>query len=466
MNSDILFMPHIFFNPKSIAVIGATNNPKKFGNAVTKNLLKTPQLPVQLYFISKGTKEINHTPTFLSIRDIQDKIDLAIILVPAKFVESVIDECILKQVQRIIIVTAGFGEIDAQGKSLESIIAMKCRSAGIRVIGPNCVGIENVDIGLNASFIQTPYKGNISMVSQSGSFGGACIWEWYEQNIGCSKFANLGNQIDINFIDILKYYKEDKNSEVIAIYVEAIKEGRDFFNELKEITPYKPVIIQKGGRNPTGLAAASSHTGSIATNYNIFKTAVEQAGCVLCENMPDYITALKTFSQLPIPKGGRIAVSTSSGGSSVLFCDHAENFGLKLIDFSKTFIEKVRPHLIPLVKYVNPLDMIAGATEEQYYIVTKAMLEDPEIDIVVPCSLVPPFMDFEPQAHLRGIVRAWDETHRVKPVIPLMVFSEGFQEIKDLQKKSHIPVFFNPRETALAAKFLVERMNFLKRFQS
>lgn len=459
-------MPYIFFNPKSIAVIGATNNPKKFGNAVTKNLLKNPNLSTKLYFVSKGTKEINNSPTYLSILDIKDKIELAIILVPAKFVESVIDECILKQVQRIIIVTAGFGEIDEKGKSLENNIATKCRSSGIRVIGPNCVGIENVDIGLNASFIQTPYKGNISMVSQSGSFGGACIWEWYEQNIGCSKFANLGNQIDINFIDILKYYKTDENSEVIAIYVEAIKDGREFFNILKEITPEKPVVIQKGGRNPTGLAAASSHTGSMATNYNIFKTAVEQAGCVLCENMPDYITALKTFSQLPIPKGEKIAVSTSSGGSSVLFCDHAEDFGLKLIEFSVSFIEKVQPHLIPLVKFVNPLDMIAGATEDQFYIVTKAMLEDPDIDIVVPCSLVPPFMDFEAQAHLRGIIRAWDETGRVKPIIPLMVFSEGFNEIKELQKKTNVPVFFNPRETALAAKLLVERMNFLKRFPS
>ena len=172
-------MPHIFFTPKSIAVIGATNNPKKFGNAVTKNLLKNPNMASQLFFISKGTKEINGTPTFLSILDITVEIDLAIILVPARFVESVVDECILKHVKRIIIITAGFGEIDSAGKEVERKIANKCRIAGIRVIGPNCVGIENVDIGLNASFIQTPNKGNVSMVSQSGSFGGACIWEWY-----------------------------------------------------------------------------------------------------------------------------------------------------------------------------------------------------------------------------------------------------------------------------------------------
>ena len=456
-------MPDIIFNPKSIAVIGATSNPNKFGNAVTKNLLQNPSLSIKLYFVSKGTKEINNSPTFSTILEIQEEIDLAIILVPAKFVNSVVDECILKPVKRIIIVTAGFGEIDQKGKDLENNIAEKCRSAGIRVIGPNCVGIENVDLGLNASFIQTPNTGNISMVSQSGSYGAACIWEWNEQNMGCSKFANLGNQIDINFMDILNFYHMDENSEVIAIYLESIRDGRAFYDTLKDLTPIKPVVIQKGGRNSLGLAAASSHTGSMATNYNVFKTAVEQAGAVLCDNWPDYITALKTFSKIPIPKGKRIAVSTSSGGSSVLFCDHAEDFGLSLVEFSKTFIEKVKPHLISLVKFTNPLDMIAGATEEQYYIVTKAMLEDPNIDIVVPCSLVPPFMGFEPHAHLRGIIRAWDETGRVKPVVPLIVFSEGFEEIKVLQKETNAPVFYNPREAALAVKFLVERMNFLQK---
>lgn len=449
---------HNFFFPKSIAVIGATANPRKFGNAVTINILKNKNLESELFLVTQKSTEILGLKCYKSILEVPKDVDLAIILVPAKAVDGVIDQCIEKQVKRIIIVTAGFGEINQEGKKAEKRIAEKCAKVGIRVMGPNCVGIQNLDIGLNASFIQAAPPGIISMISQSGSFGCASFYAMERENLGCSKFANIGNKVDISFVEVLEFFREDPNSRIICIYMETIEDGREFLKSLKFIVPIKPVIVLKGGRTSSGMKAASSHTGSIATNYRMLKTSIKQAGAILCENASDFITALKTFSFLPVPKGEKIGVLTNSGGSSVLFSDKAEEFNLKLAEFSDTLKERISPHLISLVKIENPLDMIGVAGEEQYYEITKAMLEDSEIDIVVPCLVVPPFLEMKSDEHYRGIIKAWNETGRLKPIIPLIFFGEDFEDLKKFAKKEKAPIFYTPYEAAYAIKMLVERL--------
>lgn len=455
-------MTTLFFYPKTIAVIGVTANPKKFGNALTINILKNKNLQSELFLISPRNQEIYGLKTHNSVIDVPKDIDLAIILVPASIVELVVDQCIEKKVKRIIIVSAGFGEIDEKGKKIEAEIAQKCKEAGIRVMGPNCVGIQNIDTGLNASFIQSAPKGNIGMISQSGSFGCACFYEMERHDLGCSKFANIGNNIDVSFSEILRFFKEDENTQIICIYLETITNGKAFYETIKDVNPLKPIIVLKGGRTTSGMKAASSHTGSMATDYKMLKTAIEQAGAVMCENVSDYITANKTFSFLPLPKGERIGVLTNSGGSSVLFSDKAEEFGLKLAEFSKELKEKMAPQLISLVKMVNPLDMIGVAEEEQYYNITKAMLEDSGIDIVVSCLVIPPFLEMKSDEHYRGIIRAWNDTGREKPVIPLIIFSEGFQNLKDLAKKEKTTIYYTPHEAAFAIKILIDRMKILQ----
>jgi len=457
-------MVRFFFYPNSIAIIGATANPKKFGNAVTKNVLSNKNLNSKIFLISKTTSEIMGLKCYKSILDINEKIDLVIILVPAKFVEEVIDECIQKRVKGIIIVTAGFGEINEKGKEEENKIVEKCKKAEIRVMGPNCVGIQNIDIGLNASFIQLAPKGRISMISQSGSFGCATFYAMERESIGCSKFANLGNMIDVTFNEVLEFYKTDENTDIISLYMESIAQGRKFLEIVKEIVKSKPVIILKGGRTATGMKAASSHTGSMATSYKMLKTAIKQSGAILCENSFDFLTALKTFSFLPVPKGENIGVLTNSGGSSVLFSDKAEEFGLKLCKFSNELKDKLKPYLIPLVKLVNPLDMIGVAAEEQYYNVTKIMLEDPNIDIVVPCCVIPPFLEMKSEEHYRGIINAWNDTGREKPIIPLMFFAENFEGLRKIVKKEKAPIFYTPHGAALATKLLIERKRFEEKF--
>jgi len=459
-------MTSFFFYPNSIAVIGATSNPKKFGNAVTMNILKNKNLECELYLISKKKQEIFGFSTFKSILDVPKNIDIAIILVPAKVVERVIDECIEKKVKGIIIVTSGFGEIDENGKKIENMIANECRKAKIRVMGPNCVGIQNTDIELNASFIQTPPLGHISMISQSGSVGCATFYEMERFNLGISKFANIGNAIDVTFDEILEFFYLDKNTQIISLYLEAVREGKKFFTTLREISINKPIIILKGGRTSIGMKAARSHTGSIATNYKILKAASDQAGAVMCETMNEFIIALKTFSVLPIPKGEKIGVLTNSGGTSVLFSDAAEIFDLKFATFSEELKNKMSPYLIPLVKKVNPLDMIASAAEEQYYQITKAMLEDENIDIVVACCVIPPFLEMKSEEHYRGVIRAWNDLKREKPVIPLFVFSENFEAVTQLSKSEEAPIFYTPNNAAYAIKLLIERKKFIDRYRA
>ena len=455
-------MVSFFFNPKTIAVIGATSNPKKFGNAVTVNLLKNPSLQSELFLVSRNSQEISGVKCYKSILEIPTDIDVAIILVPAKVIDEVIDQCIKKNVKGVIIITAGFGEINKEGKKKEIEIAQRCNNAGIRVMGPNCVGIQNLDTGLNASFIQTAPLGNTGMVSQSGSFGCAIFYAMEREYIGCSKFANIGNGIDVSFSEILEFLKNDEKTQIICVYIETIENGRKFLETVRDITPIKPIVLLKGGRTNLGMKAASSHTGSIATNYKMLKASLKQSGTVLCESTLDFITALKTFSFLPLPQGEKIGILTNSGGSSVLFSDKAEHFKLKFAEFSHTLINKISTYLIPLVKIVNPLDMIGGADENTYYNITKLMLEDPNINIVVACVVIPPFLEMKSDEHYRGILRAWNDTERKKPLIPLIMFGEEFKELKELSKNEKSTIFFTPHDAALAIKLLVERTKFLK----
>lgn len=454
----IKIMISFFFEPQSIAVIGATSNPKKFGNAVTINILHNKNISKDIFLVSRNSREISGFKCYNSILDITREIDIAIILVPAQYIDEVIDECIEKQVKGIIIITAGFGEINEEGKKKEFEIVERCKKAGIRVMGPNCVGIQNLDIGLNASFIQLAPPGKIGMISQSGSFGCASFYAMEREDIGCSKFANIGNGVDVSFDEILDFFNTDHITEIVCIYVETIDNGRVFLDSLRKILPKKPVIILKGGRTRYGMKAASSHTGSMATNYKMLKSSIKQAGAVLCENLTDFISALKTFSFLPIPKGERIGVLTNSGGSSVLFSDKAEEFGLNLTEFSEILKERVSSYLIPLVKLENPLDMIGVADEQTYYNITKLMLEDSEIDIVVACVVIPPFLEMKSNEHYKGIIQAWNDTGRRKPLIPLIMFGDQFKDLRVHSKKEKSTIFFTPHDAAYAIKLLIERI--------
>ncbi len=450
-----------FFNPRSIAIIGATADPKKFGNAVTKNILENKVLQCEIYLITQNSEDIQGKKCYRFLSEVPGEVDLVIILVPARIVEIVINQCIKKKVKGIIIITAGFGEIDDIGKRVEQEIVRKCKENGIRVMGPNCVGIQNLEMGLNASFIQTAPGGSIGMISQSGSIGCACFYEMQEWNLGCSKFASIGNNVDFSYFELLEYLKEDEHTRLISIYMESIKNPKEFLKVLRLLTPVKPVISLKGGKNAIGMQTASSHTGSLASDNRILKAALHQVGTIPCDTIGEFITAMKTFSYLPLPKGEKIGILTNSGGTAVLFCDHLERFNLQLASFSAEFIDKITPHVIPLVKKVNPLDMIAGAGEKEYFEITRAMLEDPTIDIIVVGLVIPPFLEMDPGEHFKGAVKAWNQTGREKPLLILNLFGEHFSGIKQISKEEKITFFTNPLDVALSIKFLIERMKFL-----
>jgi acyl-CoA synthetase (NDP forming) len=455
-------MVQYFFYPETIAIVGATADPKKFGNTVTVNLVENEERISELFPINPKSPEILGIKSYPSVLEVPKEIDLAIILVPSKAVPIVVDQCIEKNVKRIVIVSAGFGEINEEGRKIQEEMARKASEVGIRIIGPNCVGIMNIDIGMNASFVITPSDGNVSMVTQSGSFGAACLYEMEWQGLGFSKFANLGNMVDVNLTDLLEFFKDDDATQVVCVYLENVVDGRRFYETLKEVTKVKPTIVLKGGRTSAGAKAASSHTGSIATDYTSLQAAVKQAGATLCESMNDYVTAIKAFSYSPLPKGNRVGLFTNSGGSAVLFSDNLDEFGLELAEFSEEFKQKIDPYVIPLVKKVNPLDMIAGARGEEFYQVAKAMFEDPNIDIIVPCAVIPTFLEMQPDEHFKGAIRAWNETGRKKPILPIFMSGKLMEPVKKVAAEENAPIFMSPKEAAFAAKVLIDRK---KKFQ-
>jgi acyl-CoA synthetase (NDP forming) len=222
-------------------------------------------------------------------------------------------------------------------------------------------------------------------------------------------------------------------------------------------------VVFKGGRTTQGMAAAFSHTGSLASDINIFKAAIHQAGAIFCNSMEDYLVGLKAFSFLPLPKGHKIGVLSNSGGSGVLYCDSIAELNLYLAQFSENLQRAIQPHVIDLVKIQNPLDMIAGANEQQYYEITKAMLQ-PEsgIDIIVPCGVYPPFLGLKFENNFRGVINAWNETGRQKTLIPLFIYAQGYPEMVRLAKEQNIPYFTTPNEAAFATKSLIDYSNFLK----
>ncbi|MCG3218224.1 MAG: CoA-binding protein [Candidatus Heimdallarchaeota archaeon] len=445
------------FYPKTIAIIGASDNPQKFGYEVTKNIITNKDDNLTVFPIHPSSEEVLGLKVNKSVLDVADDIDLAIILVGQRYVIPVVKECAQKKVKGLIIVTAGFSEINEEGRKLEEEIKTIANEAGISIIGPNCVGIINMDHSLNASFIETPLKGSIAMIAQSGSFGAACFYTLSDQNIGISKFANLGNMIDINYSDLLPFYRDDENINSIGLYIEAVKKGREFYETLKEITPKKPVVILKGGRTEQGTKSALSHTGSLSSGFNAFKAAATQAGALMANTIGQLTSGLKALSMIPPAKGDRVAVITNAGGVGVILSDELFDYDITLNDFSEEIQVKLKEGLNPLVKPTNPVDTIASAREKEYYHATKTLLEANEVDIVIAECVIPTFLEMKSDEHIKGAINAWNDTGRKKPLLLCWMSGHLVEKPIELCGQENVPIFLEIENVAFACHSLVHR---------
>ncbi len=369
--------------PKAIAVIGASRNPDKVGHAVVANLVNSrfqgPIIPV-----NPEAKEILGLKCYKSLDDYTGAVDLSIIMVGTKYVKDALQNSINAGARSVIVITAGFREVSSDGAKAEQELVEICQANGVRMVGPNCLGLLNTDHHMNATFAPSvPPPGKISVISQSGALCVA-ILDWAaHQKLGLGKVISFGNKADLNEVDFIQTLAEDKATKVIAGYLESIKEGDKFLRIAEQAAAVKPVVILKVGITQAGAKAASSHTGSLAGADIAYGAAFKRAGVIRAENFEalfDYATA---FAMQPLPNGERVAIITNAGGPGIMAADAAEGLGLKMYSPGPASDAKLRTFLPPSAAFGNPVDVIGDADPDRYTKAFEVMQEDEKTDAIV-----------------------------------------------------------------------------------
>ena len=372
------------FAPNSVAVIGASRTAGKVGYSVLNNLIN--DFKGTIVPINPAGGELLGLPCYPTILDIPSniKIDLAVIVVPARFVPDTIDQCGQAGVDNIIVISAGFKESGIEGAKLERACTKNAHKYGMRMLGPNCLGIIDTASNLNASFAASmAHKGNIALISQSGAICTATL-DWADANgVGFSKFVSLGNKADISENDLLLEFAKDESTAVIAAYLEGIKNGPEFMEIARRVSKVKPVIIVKSGRSAVGSRAVSSHTGTLAGSDDAYNAAFRQSGVIRADSIEEMLDYSRAFSSQPIPAGTNMAILTNAGGFGIITADACSAKGMSLASFTETTIERLRNRLSPAANFYNPVDILGDASAELYEYALDVILDDPNVDGVI-----------------------------------------------------------------------------------
>ena len=373
------------FSPKSIAVVGASRKPGALGTEILRNLRDTG-FQGSLYAINPKVTELEGVPSFPSLQAIDGTVDLAVIVVPKEHVEAVIDDCVAKPVGAVVVITAGFGETGPEGRELEQRLLQKVRAAGIRMVGPNCMGVLNTNpaVNMHATFSSVfPPHGAIAMSSQSGALGLAILEHAKALNLGFSTFISVGNKADVSGNDLLQYWAEDPNTDVILLYLESFGNPKKFGEIARRVGMRKPIVAVKAGRSTAGARAASSHTGALAASDTIVDDLFRQSGVIRTLTLEELFDVAALLANQPLPLGRRVGIVTNAGGPGILASDACEGSDLEIPQLSEETKEKLRAFLPAAASVGNPVDMIASATAEDYRRAIRVMLDDPEIDSIL-----------------------------------------------------------------------------------
>jgi acetate---CoA ligase (ADP-forming) len=373
----------MFFNPRGVAVVGASQAPMKVGHMVLRNLI-TGNFQGGIYAVNRKETEILGIPSYPSLTDIPGEVDLAVIVVPAKFVLGVVEDAAQKGVKGIIIISAGFRETGESGIEMEQAILKKAKEHGIRIIGPNCLGIVNTENSLNASFVGAmPSVGNVGFISQSGALCSAVLDWAYSESIGFSKFISVGNKSDVAEPDLIRALGQDPQTEVILLYAEDITSGRDFLEVVEEVSKEKPIIVLKSGRTASGQKAISSHTGSLAGDDTAYDKAITEAGAIRVNTIKQMFELAKAFTNKRKLQGKNIAIVTNAGGPGVMTTDAIEIHGLHLAELSEETTKRLESYLPSAASVKNPVDVLGDALSDRYGFAVQNVLADDGVDAVV-----------------------------------------------------------------------------------
>ncbi|NQS99178.1 MAG: acetate--CoA ligase family protein [candidate division Zixibacteria bacterium] len=441
------------FRPQSVAVIGASRRHGSIGREIVHAIIEYG-FNGMVFPVNPKAKVIHSIKCYRSVLEIPDEVDMAVIVVPKPLVNQALIDCGRKEVKGIVMITAGYSEVGNKADELE--VKQLIEQYNMRLVGPNCMGIINThsDYQLNATFASTPpIKGNVGFVSQSGALGVAILDSARDLNIGFSMFASVGNKTDVSANDLLEYWEDDEETEIILLYLESFGNPRNFTKLARRIVRKKPIIAVKSGRTALGAKAASSHTGALAGMDMATDALFNQAGVIRVNSVEEMFDLTQAFAKQPLPKGDRVAVMTNAGGPGILVTDALVCHNMEMADFSEQTIKTLQEYLPPEASFSNPLDMIASADPPGYKRTLDILMKDPLNDAVIVIFVPPVTVDAEAIARSIAEVasKGWD-----KPIICCFMGTRGERSGVPILRQAKLPVYLYPEAAAMALAAMVQ----------
>lgn len=463
-----------FFEASSIAIIGASRSNESVGQSIMRNLTVgcvhrceycRPFLG-KIFPVNPNATEILGVKCYSSVLAIPEKVDLAIIAIPHQFVLESVEECIKKKVKAAIIISAGFGEFSEEGKKLQAKIVEKLEKAKTPMLGPNCLGIIQPRKSLNASFAPSmPPAGGVAFVSQSGALADSIVDWAIQSRYGLSALISYGNKAMLDCQDFFDFLAADEATKAVALYIEGVNNGRDFYEKLKALSAGKPVVVLKGGKTISGNTAAATHTASLAGDVKVFEAAMRQAGAFLAETVEELFDVAKVLAEQPVARGNGLAVVTNGGGCGVICSDYCEGMGVKLPQIPKSILAAFEKSGImhPAYSRRNPLDIVGDAMPDRYELAINTLLREPYIHCMIVIQTLQAMTN--PVLDAKVIVDA----HKLFPKKPIIsCFMGGRFSRKGMHylDNMRIPDFNDIRKAVVAMKALIDRGEFLAKLDS
>jgi len=449
-----------FFSPESIAIVGASRQKNKVGYEIVASLVRG-QYEGRLFPVNPNAEEIEGLRCYPDLKSIGETPELVIIIVPASIVPAIMQQCVSVGSKAVIIITAGFKEVGKQGRDLEQQTVRIARSGGIRILGPNCLGVINPAKKLNASFGgELPLPGSIGYLSQSGALLSALLDMANTNRIGFSKLVSIGNKADIDELDVIKALGRDEDTKVIAGYLESISQGDVFVNEAEQISQLKPILLMKSGGTSVGAKAASSHTGSLTGSDTAYECVFERAGIIRCGSIEAQFDYAQALAYQPLPRGTNVAIITNAGGAGIMAADAVEREGLGFASPSEETVEKLKSKLPAAANFHNPFDVMGDALADRYAFAFDVVLDDPGVDIVL--ILLTPQAITQATATAEAIVKIAKRKND-KPILACFLGASKVAEAIKVLREGGIPQYDSPESAVETIRVMCDYVRWLAR---
>ncbi len=436
--------------PGSVVVVGASGTPGKVGHLLFANVVESFSGPI--FAVNPGRDELMGRPCFPQVSRLPERVDLAVIIVPAAKVPGVLEECGQLGVKNAIVISGGFKEAGKAGAELETRLVSIATRYRINLLGPNCLGLISTQVGLNATFAPRGARaGEIAFLSQSGAFCTSVLdWAW-KAHLGFSHFISLGNKAILSEEDFLAAFVHDERTKVIAAYSEGVTDGQRFLRIAREVTAHKPVVVIKSGRAEAGARAVSSHTGSLAGSDRAYEAAFRQAGVIRARNVEELFDYAYMLARQPVPPGRRVGIVTNAGGPGVMATDAAELEGLEIARFTEKTAHALAESMPPAANIYNPVDILGDAQADRYREAVRLVAGDPRVDMVVALSAPVAILTYADLAQILADARK----EHAKPITCSFMAGELGEEAERILRDAGIPSAFDPARAVRALSGLV-----------